>query len=60
MADNYLENQFELYEVRKAAWLKRKKSGKKSVGKKQDESLLSEADTKDVRDNVADNEPDRE
>lgn len=59
MADNYLENQFELYEARKAAWIRKKKSGKKVAVKKQDEGLLSEADTKDVRDDVADNE-DRE
>lgn len=31
MADNYLEKQREAYEARKAAWLKAKKFGKKSV-----------------------------
>ena len=28
MADNYLENQYEQYQARKAAWEKAKKSGK--------------------------------
>lgn len=28
MADNYLENQYEQYRARKAAWEKAKKSGK--------------------------------
>ena len=30
MADNYLENQFEKYQQRKAAWEKKKKAGAKS------------------------------
>ncbi len=33
MADNYLERQRELYEVRKAAWEKKKKYGVKRTSK---------------------------
>ena len=32
MADNYLENQYEQYQARKAAWEKERKYGKKSAG----------------------------
>lgn len=35
MADNYLENQYEQYQARKAAWEKAKKSGKAQTLHKQ-------------------------
>ena len=52
MADNYLENQYEQYRARKAAWEKAKKSGKaqtlhkptlplKKGGKKPSASLIT-------------------
>ena len=59
MADNYLEEKFEAYEAKKAAWQrKRKMTGKKASPVRGDSTL--EADTKDIRDNVAENEPDRD
>ena len=32
MADNYLENQYEQYRARKAAWEKAKKSSAETIG----------------------------
>lgn len=50
MADNYLEKQREAYEARKAAWLKAKKFGKKSVtGHKQRPNALSNNLTKRIK-----------
>ena len=55
MADNYLEEKFEAYEAKKAAWLKKRKTGGKKASPVHGESV-KEADTKDVRYDVADNE----
>lgn len=55
MADNYLEEKFEAYEAKKAAWQKKRKTAGKKASPVRGESML-EADTKDVRYNVADNE----
>ena len=59
MADNYLEGKFEAYEAKKAAWQKRRKTGGKKASPISRESA-SEANTKDIRDNVETNEPDRD
>lgn len=59
MADNYLENQFEIYEAKKAAWQKKRKATGKKANSLRKESA-SEADTKDIRDNVETNEHDRD
>lgn len=43
MADNFLENHYEIYEARKAAWLKRKKRQphlqKRQIERPEDEAL---------------------
>ena len=42
MADNYLENQYERYLARKAAWEKSKRFKKKTISKKVSETSQKE------------------
>lgn len=49
MADNYLEKQRELYEIRKAAWEKKKKYGaKKKVAPKKEVTINIDYNNDDV------------
>ena len=49
MADNYLEKQRELYEIRKAAWEKKKKYGiKKKVTPKKEVTANIDSNNDDV------------
>ena len=49
MADNYLEKQRELYEIRKAAWEKKKKYGiKKKVALKKEVTTNADSNNNDV------------
>ena len=49
MADNYLEKQRELYEIRKAAWEKKKKYGiKKKVAPKKEATTNIDSNNDDV------------
>lgn len=59
MADNYLEEKFEAYEAKKAAWQRKRKTAGQKASPVRNESIR-EADSKDVRDDVAENEPDRD
>lgn len=56
MADNYLENHYEEYEARKAAWLKARKLGKKfNAVKSKAEVQQNEAKAESNEFDVADN-----
>ena len=48
MADNYLENQYEQYQARKAAWERERKYGKKKKKSAYPHPLPQQKDAEDV------------
>ena len=48
MADNYLENQYEQYQARKAAWERERKYGKKNKNSAYPHPLPQQKDAEDV------------
>ena len=48
MADNYLENQYEQYQARKAAWERERKYGKKKKKSENPHPLPQQKDAEDV------------